>query len=225
MRPRSLPGPFPALLAVLLLGAALAGGSPVPAADPGQGAIDTLAELGRRLRAQENWTARYRQEYVPVGMTRGDTADGTVWLAWPDRALFHTGDPPMRLMGLADRTVRLVDLELGTCEEHRLTDREWERIPLVAVLDPAAALQRFRISLSGPGHLVLVPLEPGGVSRAEVLLGDDGLPAEVIVTDTQGTVNRLHFSGWSASGPPPGGHWLPEPPDAVTCVRDGTPGG
>ncbi len=196
---------------------AVSGGAPLPAAGNDQEALDTLAELGRRLRAEKVWTAAYRQEYVPVGMTRGDTDRGVVWLAWPDRALFATGEPARRFMGLEGRVVRLVDLEMETCEEHRLTDEEWERIPLVAVLDPAAALKRFRITLESAGHLVLVPRTPGGIARAEVVLGEDGLPARVVVTDTQGTVNRLEFEGWAGAGAVPGGNWLPEPPPTVDC--------
>ena len=206
-------------LAAGLLGALLA----LPAAGAADGdegdAIRALEELGRRLRARKVWTADYRQEYVPVGMARGDTEAGRVWLAWPDRALFVTGDPARRLMGLEGRTVRLVDLEMESCEEHRLTDEEWERIPLVAVLDPRAARERFGISMDGPDRLVLLPLVPGGISRAVVRLGPDGLPAEVTVTDTQGTVNNLRFTGWSGADGPPGDRWLPAPPEAVTCQR------
>jgi len=204
-----------AVVAALLIAAS--GASLLLAAEKDQEALDTLAALARRLRAEKVWTAAYRQEYIPVGMTRGDTDRGVVWLAWPDRALFATGEPARRFMGLEGRMVRLVDLEMETCEEHRLTDEEWERIPLVAVLDPAAALKRFRIILESAGHLVLVPRAPGGIARAEVVLGEGGMPAMVMVTDIQGTVNRLEFEGWAGAGAVPGGSWLPGPPPSVTC--------
>lgn len=183
-------------------------------------AMNRLEALGGALRANPVWSADYQQEYVPVGMTTGETIVGRVWLAWPDRALFHTGSPPVRLMGLEGRVARLVDLEAGSCDEHRLSDREWQRVPLVAVLDPRASVAHFSVLELGDRGFMLVPREPGGIDRVEVVLGDDGLPAEVLVVDPQGAVNRLRFSGWHPSVQPPDGAWLPLPPPDVECVSD-----
>ena len=116
--------------------------SVVPAADVG---LDRLEALNRALASEAAWQADYEQEYIPAGMSMGETAVGQVWLAWPDRALFHTGEPPFRLMGLQGRTVRLVDVQDETCDEHELSDREWGRVPLAAVLDPRGALVHFNI--------------------------------------------------------------------------------
>ncbi|MCU0304568.1 MAG: outer-membrane lipoprotein carrier protein LolA [Thermoanaerobaculales bacterium] len=156
-------------------------------------------------------------------MTGGELADGRVWLAWPDRAVFHTGDPPVRLMGLLGRTVRLVDLADETCDERLLTDREWERVPLAAVLDPRGAMVQFSVAAEGASAIVLLPREPGGVDRVTLVLGDDGLPASVTIRDPQGAVNRLDFRGWRRSTEPPRGAWLPPPPKGVECVTDPGP--
>lgn len=150
----------------------------------------------------------------------GEKAAGVVWLAFPDRALFHTGIPPFRLMGLSGRTVRLVDLEDETCDEHELTDREWERVPLAAVLDPRGAELHFTVEEFGSEGIVLIPREAGGVDRVEVTLGDLGLPIEVVIRDPQGAVNRLSFESWEPSAEPPDGFWLPTPPSGVECVAD-----
>ena len=181
---------------------------------------DRLEALTDALSAQPSWTADYRQEYVPAGMTLGEEAAGRVWVSWPDRALFHTGDPVIRLMGLDGRVARLVDLEAGSCDEHHLSDREWERFPLAALLDPDGASQRFDLSEQGESGLVLRPREVGGVDRLEVVLNDDGLPVEVVIVDPQGATNRLRFSSWHPSGGPPADAWLPEAPPGMTCVTD-----
>jgi hypothetical protein len=182
--------------------------------------MERLQRLGVALRAKPVWQAKFEQEFIPVGMTVGETAAGRVWLAWPDRALFHTGSPPFRLMGLEGRVARLVDLEAETCDEHRLSDREWERVPLAAVLDPGTAVEHFTVVEHGARGFDLTPREAGGIDRVEVVLGDGDLPAEVVVVDPQGAVNRLRFTGWRASPPPPDGRWLPPAPDTVECVSD-----
>ncbi len=166
------------------------------------------------------WRASYHQEYVAAGMTSGELEDGTVWIAWPDRAQFRGGDPVVRVMGLDGRTVRLLDLEATSCDDHTLDEDEWARIPLAAVLDPQRAVDRFAIIARGAGGIALEPREPGGVARVEVAVGGDGMPAEVVVIDPQGAVNRLRFEGWSADIEPPQGNWLPRPPHGLDCIAE-----
>lgn len=186
-------------------------------------AMGRLETLNRALSSAPTWRAEFHQEYIPAGMTMGEEAHGTVWLAWPDRALFHTGEPPFRLMGLQGRTVRLIDLPDRTCDEHQLSDREWERVPLAAVLDPRGALVHFDVDEHGDSGIVLIPKEPGGVDRVEVVLGADDLPDEVSIRDPQGAVNRLEFSRWTSSAEPPDGIWLPAAPEDVECATDPGP--
>jgi hypothetical protein len=200
-----LPAAVAAALAVAATGSAQDGG------------VARLEALGSALRRHTVWRAAYHQEYVPAGMSQGEEQAGTVWVGWPNRALFRAGNPAVRMLGLEGRQVRLVDGEAGTCDNHELTDEEWERVPLAAVLDPRRAADRFAVAAPEKRRIVLVPRAPGGVATVEVTVNSDGMPAEVVVVDPQGAVNRLRFTGWRSAKAPPGG-WLPEPPAGVSCT-------
>jgi hypothetical protein len=181
----------------------------------------SLERLGAALRGENAWRAEYRQEYIASGMSAGEEVTGVVTVAWPDKAVFRSGEPVQQQMGLEGRVVRLIDLGVPSCDEHVLGDDEWARIPLAAVLDPQGALDHFTV-LAGEGRgFVLVPREPGGVDRVEVALGEDGLPEELVVVDPQGATNHLRFSDWKAVEVPGGGSWLPEPPAGLDCVSEG----
>ena len=182
--------------------------------------IVRLEALGRALRGAAVWRADYHQEYLPAGMSKGEELAGIVGAAWPDQALFRTGDPVQRLMGLDGRRVRLVDLEVPSCDEHQLDVDEWARVPLAAVLDPRSAIDHFTVLDSGERGFVLVPREPGGVDRVEVVLDESDLPLEVVVIDPQGATNRLRFTGWQKTDAPPDGSWLPVAPPGLECVGD-----
>lgn len=182
--------------------------------------IQRLEKLGSSLRQQPMWTSEYRQEYVPAGMDLGDETFGTVWVAWPDRALFDTGSPVVRRLALEGREVRLLDLEVGSCDDHTLSDDEWARVPLTAVLDPRRAVERFTVLVGDEDEVVLAPRDPGGISRVRIRAGADGLPSEIVIEDPQGAVNVLRFSGWRPADGPPEGTWRPSPPEGVECVRD-----
>ena len=179
-----------------------------------------LEALNSALRAEAAWQADYGQEYVAAGMVSGDEVSGVVVVGWPDRALFRAIDPSNQRMGLEGRLVRLVDLDVPSCDEHRLDDDEWARVPLAAVLDPRGAVDRFTVLEHGERGFILVPREPGGVDRVEVVLGEDDLPDEVVVVDPQGSTNRLQFTAWRPSDGPPDGKWLPEPPPGLECITD-----
>ncbi len=201
----------------MMTAVAVAGASAVAAQGGGMVALEALHSA---LRAESVWRADYDQEYVAAGMGAGERVTGVVAVGWPDRALFQTADPTIQMMGLEGRLVRLVDLDVPSCDEHRLDDDEWSRIPLAAVLDPGGAVDRFTVLEHGDRGFVLVPRDPGGVDRVEVVLGADDLPEEVVVVDPQGAINRLTFASWSPSNGPPGGAWLPEPPPGLECVSD-----
>ena len=179
-----------------------------------------LEELGAALRSAPAWHCDYRQEYIPAGMSAGEVIDGEVLAAWPDRALFQSGDPATQLMGLDGRVVRLVDFSVPSCDEHLLDDDEWARVPLAAILDPRSALNHFSVFESGNHGFALVPREPGGVARVEVVLNEANLPQEVVVIDPQGATNRLVFTNWRSSDGPPNGSWLPDAPPGLDCVVD-----
>ena len=186
----------------------------------GSGGMDALQQLGGALRSAPAWHGEYTQEYISAGMSSGEVLVGEVLAAWPDRALFRTGDPTSQLMGLDGRVVRLVDPSVPSCDEHLLDDDEWARIPLAAVLDPHSALDHFTVLEHGEHGFALVPREPGGVARLEVVLNDANLPQEVVVIDPQGATNRLRFTSWRSSDGPPGGSWLPEAPPGLDCIGD-----
>jgi hypothetical protein len=214
--PRSLRSTSRAEISILALVLVCSAGA---AGAAGEAPLEVLERFSRTLRSQTAWHAVYDQEYVPAGMTLGDTAEGEVWVAWPDRARFTTGRPPVREMALEGRVARLVDLELETCDDHRVSDDEWARIPLAAVLDPRGTVDRFTL-VEADGGVALVPRIPGGVARVELVVGADGMPSRVVVIDVQGAVNRLSFRSWQPSVGPPGGRWMPEPPAGVTCSSD-----
>lgn len=210
---------------MILRAAALAWTLPLAAtlasvAAAGEDPMADLERLGRALRAQPVWSCAFEQEYVMAGMTGGDEEVGEVWVAWPDRTLFVSGEPPLRLTGLLERQLRLVDLEVGTCDDHRLGDDEWARLPLAAVLDPARAVDSFTVLPGAGDGFVLVPREEGGLARLEVALGSDDLPRRVVILDVQGNTNRLTLGPWTAHAEPPDGGWLPPPPEGVECAED-----
>jgi hypothetical protein len=101
-----------------------------------------------------------------------------------------------------------------------LTEGEWERVPLAAVLDPRGSLVHFSVVEAGQTGITLIPRETGGVDRVSVELGADDMPVEVVVRDPQGAVNRLRFFDWRPSPEPPQGQWLPPAPEGVECVAD-----
>jgi hypothetical protein len=182
--------------------------------------MDRLQALSSALQAHPSWRSSYHQEYIPAGMSSGDEVDGVAWVSWPDRARFDEGQPWIRSMGLKGRSVRLVDLEVGTCDEHELDDQEWARVPLAAVLDPAGAVEHFTVLELGDRGLALEPREPGGVARVEVELDDRNLPVAVEVIDPQGSLNRIRFSGWAEDPGLEATWWLPSPPADVPCIGD-----
>jgi hypothetical protein len=182
--------------------------------------MQSLTLLASALKESKAWQADYRQEYIAAGMDFGEEESGRVTVAWPDRATFRTGEPLRQMMGLDGRTVRLVDLEVSSCDQHILSNEEWARIPLAAILDPAAAVEHFSVTGIGRNGFALVPREQGGVRRVEVVLDSDHFPSEVVVTDPQGAVNRLSFSTWQKADPPAEDQWLPSPPGGVDCITD-----
>jgi hypothetical protein len=182
--------------------------------------IDALTALGGALRSADAWRADYTQEYIAAGMSAGEAVAGVVTVGWPDRALFKSGDPVTQMMGLEGRTVRLVDLEVPSCDEHLLGDDEWARVPLAAVLDPSGAVEHFAVFDHSPSGFTLVPHEPGGVDRVEVTLNENSLPLEVVIVDPQGATNRLTFTQWTAADSPAQGRWLPAAPAGLECIVD-----
>jgi hypothetical protein len=204
-----------AAISIAVMAVAIASGS-----GAGETGVAALEALNSALRGKPAWQADYSQEYIAAGMGAGDEVSGVVVVAFPDRALFRALEPAGQMMGLEGRLVRLVDLEVPSCDEHQLDDDEWARVPLAAVLDPRGAIDRFTILEHGENGFILVPREAGGIDRVEVVLGEYDLPEEVVVVDPQGATNRLLFTSWRPADGPPDGEWLPEPPPGLECIGD-----
>jgi hypothetical protein len=202
-------------LSIAVIAVAVASG--IGAQETGMPALEALNSA---LSDEPAWQAEYSQEYVAAGMGAGDEISGFVMVSFPDRALFRAVEPPGQVMGLEGRLVRLVDLEVPSCDEHQLDDDEWARVPLAAVLDPRGAVDRFTVLDHGEKGFTLVPREPGGVDRVDVVLGENDLPDEVVVVDPQGATNRLRFTAWHPVDGPPNGQWLPSPPPGLECIGD-----
>lgn len=179
-----------------------------------------LESLGRALKSRPVWRASYHQDYLPAGMTLGEHESGDVWVSWPDHARFQSRGPMPRTMGLDGRRVRLLDLEVPSCDDHLLDDDEWARIPLAAVLDPQQAIDRFSVLEHGAMGFALEPREPGGVARLEVVLRSDHLPEEIVVIDPQGATNSFQFDDWQPAAQPPNDRWLPAAPPEIDCISD-----
>ncbi len=181
-------------------------------------AMAALVDVREALRSVATWKVPFEQEYIPAGFTEGDRTSGQLWLQWPDRMLFVSGSPPVQWLGLEGRRTRLLDLDAGTCEDHVLTDEEWERIPLVAVLDPQRAVELFTIMQGPAGEIVLLPRQRSDLERIELTARDNGLPAQLKIHDGQGSVNIFEFQTWSAADSEVS--WIPEAPDNVSCFGE-----
>jgi len=159
-------------------------------------AAPTLESLAAAINAAPAWRASFAQRYVPAGFAEGTTDHGVVTVAPPVRLRFEYRGENDQVFAVDGAVVRLVDPEAGTCDAVRLDTATWGRLPLAALLDPAAAGQAFD-SVSRDTTLVLVPREPmAELARLEVTVGQDGLPATVAVLDAAGNRNELSFRDW-----------------------------
>jgi len=180
--------------------------------------IDRLERMARKLKTHTAWKGQYHQVYLPAGMTQGEESSGTVWLAWPDKAMFQTDEEPGRITGLDGRVVRLIDLEVPSCDQQELSDEEWAQMPLAAAIDPQGALDHFAVLALDEQGVALIPKALSGVARVEVVMNAEDLPRQVTILDPQGATNTFSFDSWKARelGPPKG--WLGQPPPGLNCV-------
>lgn len=197
------------MLSALLLAAA--------AATPAPDALDRLAAAFRSGRA---WAAAFAQEYLPEGFDRGTTEHGTVTIAPPAGVRFDYISGAARVFASDGAVGRLVDPGAGSCDAVRLDQGVWARLPLSALLDPAAARRAFTVAEAG-GEIRLVPKEPSAeLAQVSVSIGADGLPSEVTVTDGGGNRNRFAFTGWRPVAAPTLSFFRPALPGAAPCLPD-----
>ncbi len=197
------------MLASLLLLAA--------AANPAPDALDRLAAA---LTAGRAWTAAFTQEYIPEGFDQGTTEHGTVTLAPPSSVRFDYTSGAARVFASDGAIGRLVDAEAGSCDALRLDQGVWARLPLSAVLDPAAARRAFVVETVG-AQIRLIPKVPSAeLARVSVSLGADALPREVTVSDGSGNRNRFTFTLWRRVAEPAPSFFRPALPGSVPCLPE-----
>jgi outer membrane lipoprotein-sorting protein len=159
-------------------------------------AAPTLDGLAAAINAAPAWRASFTQRYIPAGFAEGTADRGVVTVAPPVRLRFEYRGDSEQLFAVDGAVVRMVDPEAGTCDALLLDNATWGRLPLAALLDPAAAGRAFESAVR-EATLVLVPREPmAELARLEVTVGRDGLPATVVVLDAAGNRNEFGFRDW-----------------------------
>jgi hypothetical protein len=94
------------------------------------------------------------------------------------------------------------------------------RLPLAAVLDPAAARRAFFVESLG-AILRLSPREPSPeLAEITVTLDAGSMPASVTVRDEAGNSNRFGFSHWKPASEPPAAFFQPALPGSAPCLPE-----
>jgi outer membrane lipoprotein-sorting protein len=178
---------------------------------------DNLASLAAALRSAAAWRAAFTQVYVPEGFSEGTSEGGTLTIAPPARLRFDYTSGSPRTFTADGHVGRLVDDAAGSCDAVRLDAGTWGRLPLAAVLDPAAARRSFTVESHGR-ELRLVPHEPTpDLGEITVLLDRANLPASVTVVDGSGTRNAFTFTGWRRVAAPPAAFFEATLPGKAPC--------
>lgn len=183
-------------------------------------AAPTLESLAAAINAAPAWRASFAQRYVPAGFTEGTTDQGSVTVAPPVRLRFEYRGENEQVFAVDGAVVRMVDPGAGICDALRLDNAAWGRLPLAALLDPAAAGRAFT-SASRGAALVLHPREPmPELAELEVTAGRDGLPATVVVLDGAGNRNEFSFRDWRRQRDPGLEPFRPALAGQAPCVPD-----
>jgi len=180
-------------------------------------APDNLARLAAALRSAAAWRAAFTQVYTPEGFSEGTSDRGTLTLAPPGRLRFDYTSGSPRAFTADGHVGRLVDSAAGSCDAVRLDTGTWGRLPLAAVLDPAAARRSFTVE-SHERELRLVPHEPTpDLAEITVLLDPTDMPESVTVVDGSGTRNAFTFTGWRPVAEPPAAFFEAALPGKEPC--------
>ncbi len=180
-------------------------------------APDNLESLAVALRSAAAWRAAFTQVYIPEGFSEGTSDSGTLTVAPPARLRFDYTSGSPRTFTADGHVGRLVDIAAGSCDAVRLDTGTWGRLPLAAVLDPAAARRSFTVESRGR-ELRLVPREPTpDLAGITVLLDAANLPASVTVVDGSGTRNAFTFTGWRPVAAPPSAFFEASLPGKEPC--------
>ncbi len=176
-----------------------------------------LGTLAATLAGSPAWQARFEQRFTPAGFTTPAVETGRLALVPPGGLRFDYRTGGGRIFAVDGGVARMVDQSTGSCEAFRLDSTTWGRLPLAALLDPAAAHISFTVTAVGK-VVRLAPREPMP-EIAEILLepGADGLPASIVVTDASGNRNEFGFSSWRRSAVPGGEFFRPSLPGQPPC--------
>ncbi|MGE5236094.1 MAG: outer membrane lipoprotein carrier protein LolA [Acidobacteriota bacterium] len=180
----------------------------------------SLDALAATMKSAPAWHATFTQRYVPAGFTSGSTDHGRVLLAPPMRLRFDYDSASPRVFAVDGTVARLVDDAAGSCDAVLLDASEWGRLPLAALLDPAAARDTFTTTTHG-NELRLVPRQPmPELAEVDVVVGHDGLPATVVAVDASGNRNEFTFGGWRRVAAPSDGLFQPSLPGTTPCAPE-----
>ena len=180
----------------------------------------SLESLAAAINDAPAWRASFAQRYVPAGFTEGTADQGVVTVAPPVRLRFEYRGESDQVFAVDGAVVRMVDPGAGICDALRLDSATWGRLPLAALLDPAAAGRAFTSATRGAA-LVLVPREPmPELAELEVTVGRDGLPSTVVVLDGAGNRNEFSFRDWRRQSDPGVEPFRPSLAGQPPCVPD-----
>ncbi|MEW6336387.1 MAG: outer membrane lipoprotein carrier protein LolA [Acidobacteriota bacterium] len=163
------------------------------------------------------WQAEFEQRFTPAGFTTPTVEAGRLALAPPDGLRFDYRTGVGRVFAVEEGIARMVDQGAGSCEAFRLDPATWGRLPLAALLDPAAAEASFTVAATARG-VRLAPREPLP-EVAEIVLepGADGLPASILVVDASGNRNEFVFTSWRRTAVPGDAFFRPSLPGQAPC--------
>jgi outer membrane lipoprotein-sorting protein len=181
---------------------------------------DALERLASALRSSPAWQANFVQVYTPEGFTEGTSENGTVTIAPPARLRFDYTSGSPRVFATDGSIGRLVDPAAGSCDAVRLDAGDWGRLPLAALLDPAATRKAFTVEAEGR-TLNLSPRQANPeLAAITVELDANNMPGAVTVRDTSGTRNRFTFNQWRPVAGPAPSFFEPHLPGTHPCLPE-----
>lgn len=181
-----------ALLIALLLAA--------PAKDPGR----ALAQRVQHFYAHtKDFSAAFRQHYTYVAVGRVEDSEGTVQVKKPGLVRWDYSKPDKRTLYLEGKTLWIwrpedqqaqVKRDFGGDQLSSAFTFLWGKGDLLKEFSPRAV--KTPEGLPAGDALELTPVKPvAGVARLLFVVGKDGQVLASVVTNPQGDVNQMVFSG------------------------------
>lgn len=162
-------------------------------APPRPASLDGVAAA---LRSSPGWQASFLQTYLPAGFSTGAEDAGELLVAAPDRLRFEYRGEGARVFAVDGLIAREVDAGASLCHAFSLDRTSWSRLPLSALLDPAAAATAFVVAAKGVEIRLLPRAANPDLAAVVITVGERGLPAEIVIEDPAANRNRFRFDGW-----------------------------